>query len=242
MRRDHRQVGYVQSGLILHLDALLNMGAGNAHSNTTTTWYDLSATANNVSLVSPSWSNDYLTFTGSTRGQTGSNLNLSGYNKCTIEILIRTLTNTTLGILLEQTTNYNNNVVAFITYFKDAGYDNIFSIRKTGALAYLVRGITQTFSDDVMTLQYDDTTNVAATENEHYINSVLKTSTQLVGNSGVTTDTNLISSILYIGARSGGTFPFIGSIRAIRIYNRKLSVAELYQNKITDFRRYGIIK
>lgn len=242
MRRNHRQVGYVQSGLILHLDSILNMGAGNAHSNSTTTWYDLSTSGNNVTLVSPSWSDAYLTFTGSTRGQTGANLNLSGRNQCTIEILLRT-TGSTPTIILEQTSNYNNNVGAFVVVNNDLSPDRVINvgIRKTNAGAYLNGGFNATISDDLLAIQYNDTTNISTTELEEYLNVVKKTLT-FGNNAENTTDTNLISAILYIGARGGGVAPFIGSIRAIRIYNRKLTLEELYQNKLEDFRRYGIIK
>lgn len=243
MRRESNSKDYVTDGLVLHLDAIKN-ASGGTHSNSTTTWYDLSPSANNVTLVNPSWSDTYLNFTGTTRGQTGANLNLSGRNQCTIEILFRTLTNTTLGIILEHTTNYNNNIGAFIVDTKDGAptaRDMNVGVRKTGGGQYLFGGFNKTFSDDLFAFQYDDTTDVSTTENEQYVNVVKQTLTFNAGAESIVT-TNLISAILYIGSRSGGSFTFVGSIRAIRVYNRKLSTAELYQNKITDFRRYGIIK
>lgn len=241
MRREGNSKDYITDGLILHLDAIKNAVNG-THSNSTTTWYDLSPSGNNVSLVNPSWSDTYLTFGGTTRGQTGSNLNLSGKNQCTIEVLLRTIGGS-VGIIMEQTTNYNNNVGAFIIAINDGipSRNLNVGIRKTGSMAYLNGGFNSTISDDLFVFEYDDTTNVSTTELEQYLNAVKKI---LTFNSGteITTDTNLISEILYIGARSGGVAAFTGSIRAIRVYNRKLSTAELYQNKITDFRRYGIIK
>lgn len=243
MRRQSNSKDYVTEGLILHLDAIKNAVNG-THSNSTTTWYDLSPSANNVALVNPSWSDTFLTFTGSTRGQTGANLNLSNKNQCTIEILLRSSTNTSLGILMEHSSNYNNSPGAFIIDPKDGSptaRDMNVGVRKTGGGQYLFGGFNKTFSDDLFSFQYDDTTDVSTTENEQYINTVKQPLTFNAGAESVGT-TNLISAILYIGSRAGGSFPFTGSIRAIRIYNRKLSAAELYQNKITDFRRYGIIK
>jgi hypothetical protein len=243
MRRNTDKGGYVSDGLILHLDAIKNAING-THSNSTTTWYDLSPSANNVTLVNPSWSDTYLTFTGTTRGQTASNLNLSGRNKCTIEILLRTSTNTSLGILMEHSSNYNNNVGAFIIDPKDGSplaRDMNVGVIKNGSGQYLFGGFNHTFNDDIFVFQYDDTTNVSSTELEQYVNFVKKTLTFNVGAES-TVDTNMISAILYIGARAGGLFTFLGSFLAIRVYNRKLTLEELYQNKLEDFKRYGIIK
>lgn len=237
MRRESNSKDYVTDGLILHLDAIKNAING-THSNSTTTWYDLSPSANNVTLVNPSWSDAYLTFTGSTRGETGANLNLAGRNQCTIEVFMKSQT-AAAAIILEQTTNYNNTTGAFV-FAGNAGpfsYNIYAGFKKS--TSYIDGGFNAMINEDVVVMQYDDTTNVYATELEWYLNAVNKT---LVSNNSSTTDTNLISAILYIGMRSPNIAPFYGVIRAIRIYNRKLSTAELYQNKITDFRRYGIIK
>jgi len=246
MRREGNSKDYVTDGLILHLDAIKN-ASGGTHSNSTTTWYDLSASANNVSLVNPSWSDTYLTFGGSTRGQTASNVNLNGLSKFTIEVLFRTITNSTLGIILEHTSNYNTNIGAFLLDTVDGSpatktlFGGLRKNAQSGKHPYLTGGYDKSISDDLYVMQYDDSTDVATTELEMYTNTIKETLT-FNPNNDATVATTLRTAILYIGARSGGSFPFTGSIRAIRIYNRKLSVAELYQNKITDFRRYGIIK
>lgn len=226
MRRESNSKDYVSDGLILHLDAIKN-ASGGTHSNSTTTWYDLSPSANNVTLVNPSWSDTYLTFTGTTRGQTLANLNLAGYNKCTIEVFMKSQT-AAAAIILEQTTNYNNNVGAFV-FAGNAGAfgKSIYgAVRKSGGSGYIDGGFTATINEDVVAMQYDDTTNVEDTEFEMYLNTINK---ELTSGVQSTTDTNLISAILYIGMRSPNIAPFYGVIRAIRIYNRKLSTAEIYR-------------
>lgn len=235
MRRDHRQVGYVQNGLILHLDAILNMGSGNAHSNTTTTWYDLSPSGNNVTLINPIWGTDYLTFAGSTRGQTNGNVNLASTNKFTLECWAKTANS---GIMLEQTANYNSNPGAFILTPNDP-YARRFMLKKPSD--YLGGGI-ENFSDDIFQVRYDDTTNVYTTEIEMFKNAIQQTVIFEKDLHKITSDITLRNAILYIGARAGGVAPFYGSIRNLRIYNRKLTLEELYQNKLEDFRRFGIIK
>lgn len=243
MRRESNSKDYVSDGLILHLDAIKNAING-SHSNSTTTWYDLSPSGNNMSLVSPTWAEDYIAADGvNTIGQTSGNLNLSTNNKFTIEIFIRQINNTSGAMFFEQTTNYNNNIGAIIGTVKDGSpsSDVRVGIRKSGGSGYLYGGINS-FSDDIYHCVYDDTTDNYLTELEMFKNSVQQT---VVFNSGATSiaNTTLRSDILYLFCRAGiPQARFNGSIRAIRIYNRKLSTAELYQNKITDFRRYGIIK
>lgn len=243
MRRESNSKDYVTDGLILHLDTIKNAING-THSNSTTTWYDLSPSGNNMVLVSPTWGENYLAADGvNTIGQTSGNLNLSATNKFTIEIFIKQINNTSGAMLFEQTTNYNSYVGAIIGTVKDGSpsSDVRVGIRKKGDSGYLNGGINN-FSEDIFHCLYDDTTDNYLTELEMFKNSSQQT---VVWQSGATSiaNTTLKSDILYLFCRAGiPQARFNGSIRAIRFYNRKLSVAELYQNKITDFRRYGIIK
>lgn len=244
MRRESNYGDYVSNGLILHLDAIKNAING-THSNSTTTWYDLSTSGNNISLVSPTWGDDYLSADGTnTRGTSNSNLNLSGTNKFTVEVFIKQINNTSAAILFEQTTNFNNNTGAVISTVKDGSptaRDINFGIRKNGDSQYLLGGINN-ISDDLFHCEYDDTTQNYLTELEMFKNNIQQTVSWQTNSTSIS-DTTLLSSPLYLFWRYNvSTIRFNGSIRAIRIYNRKLSVAELYQNKITDFRRYGIIK
>lgn len=243
MRRESNSKDYVSDGLILHLDAIKNAVNG-THSNSTTTWYDLSPSANNMLLVSPTWGDDYLAADGvNTRGTSSANLNLSATNEFTIELFLKKINNTSAAMLLEQTTNYNNNVGAIIAAVKDGSpaRDVGVGVRKNGGSLYLYGGINS-FSDDIYHCCYDDTTDNYLTELEMFKNSIQQT-VIWQSNATSTANTTLRSDLLYLFWRYNvAAARFNGSIRAIRIYNRKLSTAELHQNKITDFRRYGIIK
>ena len=57
------EIEYVTDGLELHYDAINNTGTG--HSNTTTTWVDLSGNGNNATVTGGTWSDNYLSFTSS---------------------------------------------------------------------------------------------------------------------------------------------------------------------------------
>ncbi len=54
--------GYVQDGLVLHYDGVNN--TGNGHSNTTTTWKDLSGNGNDGTLTGCTWGENYLDLDG----------------------------------------------------------------------------------------------------------------------------------------------------------------------------------
>lgn len=60
------QEEYIKNGLILHLDGINN--TGNGHSNTTTTWKDLSGRGNDATLIgfdsTSGWKENYLKFDG----------------------------------------------------------------------------------------------------------------------------------------------------------------------------------
>lgn len=243
MRRQHNnfiQPGYVTSGLILHLDALYNMGVGNDHSNSTTTWYDLSASGNNFSLINPSWGSNYLNFTGATRGQSINTINLSTYNKLTIEVFLKSI-GSSVGVILEQTSNYNSFYGAFIIVTKDGSptvRDVNFGIRKNVANGYLYGGINS-FTENLFQAVYDDTIDIYNLEMMMFKDAVQQT--VLWNTNAISTNATVLQNdIVYLGARNGSSLFFNGSIRSIRIYNRALSAEELLQNKSEDYFRFGI--
>ena len=92
---------YVQNGLIVQLDAINN--TQNGHSNTTTTWMDLTGQNNNAVLYNnPIWNNNSITFDGTTNYAIITNTeNLDLSEGVTLEARIKILSQTgkTNGIM-----------------------------------------------------------------------------------------------------------------------------------------------
>lgn len=78
---------YITEGLIIHYDGINN--TGNGHSNTTTTWKDLSGNENNATLVgfdsTSGWQDNYLKFDGvNDYAISTKNLGISGNTELTM--------------------------------------------------------------------------------------------------------------------------------------------------------------
>lgn len=228
---------YVQNGLQIHYDAINNTGEG--HSNTTTTWRDLSPNhydgiLKNFSYEEESgWSNNSLRFDGSDDG-----VFLQDYLKDlfksgnTIEVLIEFDESNARDIIIG---NYNN--VGAINYEKASSSELTNKFR-----AYINMGDTDIMTTNellkinekqILTITFDKDNKVLNV----YQNSELKQSISIPKVSTYSID--WLNVWIGIDVRSGTT-ALKGKIYSVRIYNRVLIDTEIARNYEIDKARYGI--
>ncbi|MFA6176522.1 MAG: LamG-like jellyroll fold domain-containing protein [Phycisphaerae bacterium] len=153
-------------------------------------------------------------FNGSSILNTVATLDLTSYTQLTIDwyMLPTMSTSTTLGIVWEQSANYNLNPGAVIATVGNTA-NAVQTVQKTPASILYSAGpapggtVTGAWHHYTMTL---NTTSLAATTIKLAIDGVSQgTST----GAGAAT----ISDVFFIGARSGGTFSFSGNIDELSI-------------------------
>ena len=221
----------VTNGLVLHLDAA-NV---KSYPGSGTAVNDISLSGNNGMLVNgASISNSAFQFDGSNdyidcgpASQIGSSL-----TGLTVSFWVRPTSKAT-KILVENGNDYLTNTFYFAQEnadyftFEICGYSG-------GAREDLVYA---NYIYQINTWYY--LTGVWSANNrvELYSNGVLSSGTR----GGVVRDSVINgNSNLWIGRRPGGTYPFSGSMGAVKIYNRALSAAEIKQNFEALRGRYGV--
>lgn len=225
--KDYENV--VTDGLILNLDA----GFSASYPKGGTTWYDLSLSDNNLSIINgATYSNDL-----------GGSVEFDGINNF--------VTSNSRMVLFEQMT--------WDVWFKRLSDLNIFNMVFSNTLPYLsfrgagsggstnkflfswydvVSGVNtqrtlnsnNTYSNDVWynvtcTQQYDIPNNKV--ETKMYINGIFDVSASTTTESVYQTST---SNRLLLGRYPSIQYPFGGSISTLRVYNRVLTEEEILQN------------
>jgi len=209
---------YNQSGLIMLLDAIEN--TLNGHSTSTTTWYDLSGHNNNIILTGVTWNENSAIFAGSTNSKGTSSITLS--NPYTVEVVLGDKTNWINGVNIPFS-NYNLS--------SSISGDGIILRSTTGEVSFRV-GTIKTISTAKTNF---NETNVVTYQNNgagtgyFYLNGSLIGSTTGVSTSGSTNTITLGYS---------QTFPYKGTIKSVRIYNRILTSAEISANYLIDYDRF----
>ena len=212
------QPQYIKEGLILHYDAINN--TGNGHSNTTTTWKDLSGNGNDATITGGSWNQSYLTFTQSNEQngvKTNSNFpidfnntfnivfSLSSVNS--VEALLGARTSTTDGMMLF---NYSNNQKLTLDT-KGSGSRIELGDRLSANKKY---NLTVTFSGTTAKLYIDG----------QITNTVTFTDASL----------NFPLTIFTAGTRTNS----LGDIYSVKVYNRALNDSEVKTNYEVDKERF----
>lgn len=235
LESDYSQVTtdeYVQNGLQLHYDAINN--TGNGHSNTTTTWKDLSGNHRDGVVTDVTWSSNYAKFNGTSSWVNCGEMN---YDNVTIEViasydyifldretdLVSNFDNGGYGIL-----SMDNNGIRThrFSVMLENGFQRAISNEKiqTGK-KYFLYGV---YDGSLITLYENDNKYQITIANENIIfpwnNTPMTIGINADGNQGVLADFTA----------------FLGNIYAVRIYNRALTEQEVMHNYEIDKERYGI--
>ena len=222
----------VTSGLIMWLDA----GNPNSYSGSGADWFDITNNENHVELRNgPTYnSTGAIVFNGTNQwARTFASINLSTFNAVTVEIVMRVTNSAVTGCAWEHTADWNTNPggIGLFTNNFGAGYqlDSFHTNHNTGPARNYVEtvGTNWVVHTNIYSRVGDDTGRLS------YVNGVLESF--VAGPSGYATGT----------ATSGGSFAFAplffasragtGSynpmqIAQFRVYNRKLSAAEVLAN------------
>lgn len=217
--KEKYQKEYVTDGLLLYYDALNNTGTG--HSNSATTWKDLSGNGNDGVITGGTWENNSLKFTTSNKNngvKTADNFPIDFSNTfditfklsdvSSVETLFGARTTTTNGFMLF---NYNTN--------------NALTLDTKGSSTRVVLGDRL-----VENKTYNVTVTFSGTTVKLYVNGQLAKTTSFTDAS-----INFPLTIFTAGTRSNS----LGDIYSVRVYDRALGDGEVMQNYNLDKARYG---
>jgi hypothetical protein len=226
----------VENGLVLHLDAANRR----SYPGTGTGWFDLSGNGNNVILVNgPSYSssnNGFITFDGTNDcSNTISTLNLSNTNAVTLFYIMKANVYTTLQILHELSSNFNNQSDSFVSGYCDnsVGSNNGVLTSLKGNIGYNIADYNKSLLDNLSwcSLCIIHDTSQSSKENLIYKNSIItgEDRNPVSGYSANNTN-NFGNRTFYIGSRNNSEFFASMSISCLLLYNRRLSDFEIQQN------------
>lgn len=225
---------YAQDGLILWYDAIDNLGTG-THSETSTTWKDLSLTGNDGTLVS--FKND------STSGWITENLinglKLSGNGEA---VLINKIDigEITMEVVVKHDEHKNSAKELYIISNVEAGGYGI---------AWYPENLTnRTY---VYSSGYKGVTLNSSIGKKYYIASRAKSGKVILNSNDDVSETSLPGDIgmtkndtyLVLGGNPSGTNingVYEGTIYSVRVYNRVLTDEEIQKNYQIDKTRFGI--
>lgn len=211
---------YVKDGLLLHYDAINN--TGNGHSNTTTTWTDLSGNENDATVTGGTWSDNYVRFTTSNSSngiKTKSNFPINFSSK-TFNIVFNLSRESSVEALFGARTTISNGFMMF-----NYNVDNAFEVDTIGSQTRVKLGerlsvnrnynLTVTFDNGTVKLYIDGT---------------------LISTTSYTTGTiNFPLTVFTAGTRSNS----LGNVYSVKVYDRALTEEEVLQNYNMDKLTYG---
>ena len=225
--------GYVQDGLVAHFDGIRNAGAGKAHDALATTWVDLSPNQNDAALMHDAsdaslWRADGFRFEGGSFFQLAQNITLT--DTVTIQVVCNVDTNElnaskrSYPHLVGAGDNDNCNVYYARGYtpyrlvFKNASGGNTGMTDETweGQYATAIRNGNQK-----RLFQTGDGSGGATVNGSQ---SNIGTQTWRIGAAGQ--QSSRVNNRL------------VGTIQALRVYNRALTTAELEANRAIDDVRF----
>jgi len=226
----------IRDNLVVHLDAgepSSYIGAGSA-------WNDISGNENNFSLFNnPSFENGSIQFNGSSQyAKTISLLDLSSSAAVTVEVLAKTIVTTSSSLLWEHTEDWNQNIGGMGQSAHSDGGQNEINTHHTNHRSFSSRNYKSAVNSEwaMHTNVFSttsDNTGRAAYVNGRFVN--FSNGNNLSLNSSVFT-----SADMFLAAR-GGTQTFLnGNIAIFRVYNRKLTSAEILQNFQVNRKRFNI--
>lgn len=214
----------VKNGLKVWLDA--NYNTKTSHSNTTTTWKDLSGNGIDGVINGAVWGSNYLKFDGSNDWVKLTQMNYSNY---TIEIV-------TMPEALP------SSEVDLVANFESGGYGLVFVNGYAKNLAYVSSAYKETKVPTISTIntKYSIAGSYDGKTLKVYMNGNLASSLSLTGSIGTAGS----STVMAIGANPAGSSAngnyYNGRVYSVRIYNRALTDAEIRENYKVDNSNYKI--
>ena len=227
--------GYVQNGLVAHFDGIRNAGAGKAHDALATTWVDLSSNQNDATLMrdgadASRWRADGFRFEGGSFFQLAQNITLT--NTVTVQVVCNVDTNELVAAkrswpqLVGAGDSDNCNIYYAVGYgdvrrlsFKNAngGATNTKTEPWEGQYATAIRN-----GDQKRLFQTGDGSGGATVTGSQ---SNIGTQTWRIG-----------AATSVLNTRNNNRL--VGTIQALRVYNRALTTAELEANRAIDDVRF----
>ena len=214
----------VKNGLKVWLDA--NYNTGTSHSNTATTWKDLSGNGIDGVISGAVWGSNYLKFDGSNDWVKLTQMNYSNY---TIEIV-------TMPEALP------SSEVDLVANFESGGYGLVFVNGYAKNLAYVSSAYKEAKVPTISTknTKYSIAGSYDGKTLKVYMNGNLASSLSLTGSIGTAGS----STVMAIGANPAGSSVngnyYNGRVYSVRIYNRALTDAEIQENYKVDNSNYKI--
>jgi hypothetical protein len=229
----------ISDALVLNLDA----GSRASYVGTGTSWYDLSNSGFNSTLVgSPTFagtgSSGYFVFDSNTKSATFNTSLLSGYSAGTIECSVYITNLSSSFILARQRNGVNTFSVLSVGNYTDAGGQ---LATGTAGIVYYHNKNAQTVLSSSTALQVNTWYRLAITFTTSsvilYINGVQDATVS--GDYSVPSDT---STDPRVGAwiKDGTNYPMNGRLAQVQFYNRALTASEILQNFNFYRTRYGI--
>ena len=220
--------GYVTDGLVACWDAIDNQATG-VHDGSATTWVDL-VEGRAFVLNKTVWSADYLTFDGTANcGGTLAAADASVFafdavvTNRTVEIVFKYAKSGTSGIVLMGSTASRLAV----------GRNSTYGINSTAGSDNLVKGVLPIIGTEAVTLSYGYKNGKPVTG---YLYHELAEGTCTGPNDAwYYPDGNV-----YLGRRANNISSFVGSICAVRVYDRLLTAEEVRTNTMADTARFSL--
>jgi hypothetical protein len=229
----------ISDALVLNLDA----GSRASYVGTGTSWYDLSNSGFNSTLVgSPTFagtgSSGYFAFDSNTKSATFNTSLLSGYSAGTIECSVYITNLSSSFILARQRNGVNSYNVLSVGSYADGGG---LLVTGTSGIVYYHNKNAQTVLSSSTALLLNTWYRLSITFTTSsvilYINGIQNAT--VAGDYSVPNDA---STDPRIGAwiQGGTNYPMNGRLAQVQIYNRALTAAEVLQNFNFYRTRYGI--
>jgi LruC domain-containing protein len=229
------------TSLLVHLDA----SNPASYPGTGTTWFDLSGSGRNFTLINgPTFnsSGGFFSFDGGNDyARSSAALNLSSYTQVTVEVFARSaaLAN---GILFEHTSNWNSVPGGFGLSVHSDGFVTLANQHHTNQNSTVVRNFNATvgtgWTQHVQTFsRVSDATGRLAFVNGAQVSFVAANGW---GTSTSAFAPSFANDFLYLASRAGSVAFFGGQIGVVRVYGTKLSDAQVSQNFQATRARFGI--
>ena len=220
--------GYVTDGLVACWDAIDNQATG-VHDGSATTWVDL-VEGRAFVLNKTVWSADYLTFDGTANcGGTLAATDASVFafdavvTNRTVEIVFKYAKSGTSGIVLMGSTASRLAVGRNATY----------GINSTAGSDNLVKGVLPIIGTEAVTLSYGYKNGKPVTGRLYH--ELVEGTCTGPDDAWYNPDDNV-----YLGRRANNSSSFVGSICAVRVYDRLLTAEEVRTNTMADTARFSL--
>ncbi|MFL2590676.1 MAG: cadherin domain-containing protein, partial [Flavobacteriaceae bacterium] len=223
----------ISDNLILHLDA----SNSNSYPGNGNTWYDISGNGHNFTLNGATYNNNgYFDFDGDNDwARTVSSLDLSSYDKVTVQIYFKTENTNALECTYEHSINWNNQTGGFGLFAQSAGSSFNNSVHHTNQKGGFSGNSGRNYQFDILNDWHLHTNihsmAVDATGRQTYIdNNLIPFTSSPYPNTTATVNGSFSNHHFYIGARQGNNYYLNGQVKSLLIYGSKLNQIQVAKN------------